>query len=171
MIIRVAEIPDEGLQIEGAEAFPQPFQDPNWKLDDVSLVVEKDADAVFVRGRLAARVPQQCGRCLEPYTATVKPDIDARFVPNPHRRGEEVELGADDLETDVYDNGVVDLNALLETETTLLLPMKPLCRDDCRGLCPVCGGNRNLTACRCEVRVLDPRWAPLQSLAERMSNK
>jgi DUF177 domain-containing protein len=171
MIIRVAEIPDEGLQIEGPEAFPQPFLDPNWKLDDVSLMVEKDADAVFVRGRLAARVPQQCGRCLEPYTATVEPEIDARFVPSPHRRGEEVELGADDLETDVYDNGVVDLNTLLETETTLLLPMKPLCRDDCRGLCPVCGGNRNLTACRCEVRVLDPRWAPLKSLAERMSNK
>lgn len=171
MIIRVAEIPDEGLQIEGPEAFPQPFQDPNWRLDDVSLMIEKDADAVFVRGRLAARVPQQCGRCLEPYTATVEPEIDARFVPSPRRRGEEVELGADDLETDVYDNGVVDLNTLLETETTLLLPMKPLCRDDCRGLCPVCGGNRNLTACRCEVRVLDPRWAPLKSLAERMSNK
>lgn len=171
MIIRVAEIPDEGLQIEGPEAFPQPFQDPNWRLDDVSLMIEKDADAVFVRGRLAARVPQQCGRCLEPYTATVEPEIDARFVPSPRRRGEEVELGADDLETDVYDNGVVDLNTLLETETTLLLPMKPLCRDDCRGLCPVCGGNRNLTACRCEVRVLDPRWAPLKLLAERMSNK
>ena len=82
---------------------------------------------------------------------------------------EELELHADDLETDVYDNGVVDLTALLETETTLLLPMKPLCREDCRGLCPICGGNRNVTDCHCEVSVADPRWAPLKAWAERLS--
>jgi uncharacterized protein len=171
MIIRVAEIPDEGLQIEGPEAFPHPFQDPAWKLDRLALEVEKDGDAVFVTGSLTARVPQQCGRCLEAYTATVQPEVDARFVPGPRGRGEELELGADDLGTDVYDNGIVDLTALLETETTLLLPMKPLCRDDCRGLCPICGGNRNVTACQCEVRTADPRWAPLRSWAARTSNK
>ncbi len=171
MIIRVAEIPEEGLQIEGPEAFPHPFQDPIWRLDDLSLTVEKDGETVFVKGRVVARVPQLCGRCLEPYTATVKPQVDAHFVPNPRRRGEEVELGPDDLETDVYDNGIVDLTALLETETTLLLPMKPLCREDCRGLCPICGGNRNVTVCHCEVRVSDPRWAPLRSWAARVSSK
>jgi uncharacterized protein len=171
MIIRVADIPEDGLQIEGPEAFPRPFQDSAWALDDVALTVEKDGDAVFVRGRLVARVPQLCGRCLEAYTVTVAPDVDARFVPNsrPRGRGEELELGAEDLETDVYDNGVVDLSALLETETTLLLPMKPLCREDCRGLCPICGGNRNVTDCHCEVRLADPRWAPLKSWAERLT--
>jgi len=169
MIIRVAEIPEEGLEIEGPGAFPHPFQDAAWVLDDLSLAVEKDGDAVLVRGRLVARVPQHCGRCLEPYTVTIEPRVDARFVPNARGRGEELELGPDDLETDVYDNGVVDLTALLETETTLLLPMKPLCREDCRGLCPICGGNRNATDCHCEVRLADPRWAPLKSWAERLS--
>ena len=171
MIIRVADIPEEGLALTGAGAFLRPFQDPSWTLDDVELRVDKDGEAVLVRGRLRARVPQLCGRCLEAYTATVAPEVDARFVPSPRGRGEERELGADDLETDVYDKGVVDLTALLETETTLLLPMKPLCREDCRGLCPICGGNRNTTACHCGVRVADPRWAPLRSLAARMSNK
>ena len=167
MLIRVDEIPDEGLQVDSVEAFPRPFQDPDWALRDVSLTVEKDGDAVFVSGRLTAEVPQYCSRCLEPYTARVEPQVEARFVPNPQAQGEERELGADDLETDVYDNGVVDLTALLETETTLLLPMKPLCRDDCRGLCPICGGNRNIVDCRCEVHVADPRWAPLRSWATR----
>ena len=88
MIIRVAEIPDEGLQIEGLDAFPQPFQDLTWKLDDLSLAVEKDGDAVFVRGRLVARVPQHCGLCLEPHTVTVRPLVDARFVPSRRERGE-----------------------------------------------------------------------------------
>jgi len=169
MLIRVAEIPEEGLQVEGAEAFPRPFQDPTWKLGDVSLLIEKDGDAVFVRGRLAAQVPQICGRCLEPYTVTVEPEVNARFVPNPRARGEEPELGADDLETDLYDNGVLDLNALLETETSLGLPMKPLCREECRGLCPVCGGNRNVTACTCQERAPDPRWAALKAWAARQS--
>jgi len=169
MIIRVAEIPDGGLHIEGSGAFPHPFQDRAWALQDLDLTVEKDGEAILVTGTLAARVPQHCGRCLEPYAVTVRPDVQARFVPNPRGRNEELELGADDLETDVYDNGVIDLTSLLETETTLLLPMKPLCREDCRGLCPICGGNRNATECRCEVRLADPRWAPLKAWAERLS--
>jgi uncharacterized protein len=167
MLIQVADIPEEGLRIEGAESFPSPFQDPGWRLDDVSLVAEKDGDAVFVRGHLAATIPQHCGRCLEPYTFRVEPEVDARFVPSPAGRGEEHELGADDLETDTYAHGVIDLDALLETETTLALPMKSLCRDDCRGLCPVCGGNRNATACACEEHAPDPRWAALKEWAAR----
>jgi uncharacterized protein len=171
MLVRVAEIPEEGLVVEGVEAFPRPFQDPSWMLDDLALAVEKDDEAVFVRGRFRARIPQECGRCLEPYTATVEPEVDTRFVPSPARRGEELALGADDLETDVYEKGILDLTALLETEATLLLPMKPLCREDCQGLCPVCGGNRNLTACHCEVRATDPRWAQLAAWAARPSHE
>ena len=167
MVIQVAEIPDEGLRIEGVADFPRPFQDPAWSLDGLHLAVEKDGETVFVRGDLAARVPLTCGRCLEPYTVSVTPSVDARFVPSPGTRGEERELGADDLETDVYQHGVLDLTALLETETSLALPMKPLCREGCKGLCPVCGGNRNVTPCACETRAPDPRWAALKDWAER----
>lgn len=167
MRVQVAEIPPEGLRIEGVADFPRPFEDASWTLGDLSLVLEKDGDTVFVRGELSARVPLTCGRCLEPYTVTVHPQVDARFVPSPATRGEERELGADDLETDVYQHGELDLNALLETETDLALPMKPLCREDCQGLCPVCGGNRNVTACACETRAPDPRWASLRGWAER----
>lgn len=167
MLILIAEIPDEGLRIDGVADFPHPFEDTTWTLDGLSLVVEKDGDVVFVRGDVEAHVPLICGRCLEPYTVTVHPSVDARFVPSPATRGEERELGADDLETDVYQNGQLDLTTLLETETTLALPMKPLCREDCRGLCPVCGGNRNVTPCACETHVPDPRWAALKGWAER----
>jgi DUF177 domain-containing protein len=167
VFIQVSEIPDEGLRIEGVADFPRPFQDSSWALDDLSLVVEKEGDVVFVRGDLEARVPLHCGRCLEPYTVTVHPNVDARFVPAPATRGEERELAADDLETDVYQHGQLDVTALLETETTLALPMKPLCREGCRGLCPVCGGNRNVTACACETPTLDSRWAALKDWAER----
>ena len=167
MLIQVADIPPDGLRIEGTADFPRPFQDLTWALDELALTVEKDGDTVFVRGDLSARVPLTCGRCLEPYTVTVHPPVDARFVPSPGTRGEERELGMEDLETDVYQHGAVDLTALLETETSLALPMKPLCRETCRGLCPVCGGNRNTTACTCEPRAPDSRWAALKDWAGR----
>jgi uncharacterized protein len=167
MLIRVADIPEEGLQIEGVEAFPHPFRDSTWKLEELSLLADREEDILLVRGRLTATIPQLCGRCLEPYSLTIRSEVDAKFVPRPAGRGEEHELGGDDLESDVYDNGVVDLDALIETETSLEVPMKPLCRPDCRGLCPVCGGNRNVTACSCEEQATDPRWAPLKAWAAR----
>jgi uncharacterized protein len=80
----------------------------------------------------------------------------------------DVELGSDDLDLDFYDHDELNLDSLIETETTLALPMKPLCREDCRGLCPVCGGNRNVTPCTCEGRAPDPRLAVLRDLADRM---
>jgi uncharacterized protein len=166
MIVRVADIPPEGLRVDGPETFPQPFQDPSWTLVGVGLSVEKEGEAVLVTGGLEARVPQHCSRCLDPYVTPVTAEINARFVPG-GGPGAEHELAADDLETDVYLHGEVDLAALLETETTLALPMKPLCRPECRGLCPVCGGNRNLIACSCEERPTDPRWAALRSWAAR----
>jgi len=68
-----------------------------------------------------------------------------------------------------YEKDELDLNVLVETETTLALPMKPLCREDCLGLCPVCGGNRNVVTCGCRDRAPDPRLAVLKDLAARRS--
>jgi DUF177 domain-containing protein len=168
MVIRVSEIPEEGLRFEGPEAFPEPFQDHAWRLEGASLALDKDGDVVFVHGQLRSRVPQVCSRCLEPYDETVNASVDTRLVPSPAARGEERELGRDDLETDVYAHDEIDLNALIETETTLGLSMKPLCREGCLGLCPTCGSNRNAVPCACPPAA-DPRWSPLKGLADRLS--
>jgi len=168
MVIRVSEIPEEGLTFEGPEACPEPFQDHDWRLEHLELGVDKDGDVVFVHGRVRSRVPQVCSRCLEPYEATVDAAVETRLVPSPAGRGEEHELGRDDLETDVYDHDQIDLDALIETETTLGLPMKPLCREGCKGLCPTCGANRNAVPCAC-APAADPRWSPLKGLADRLS--
>ena len=170
MNIQVSEIPEEGLSIEGVAEFPRPFADPAWILEDLSLLVEKDGSDVLVRGRMRARVPQTCGRCLEPFPFDVVARVDTRFCPRPARR-EEVELTPDDLEADFYAADLLDVNRLLQTETELGLPMKPLCGKDCRGLCPVCGGNRNVTPCTCAARPPDSRLAVLKDLAERLSTR
>jgi uncharacterized protein len=99
----------------------------------------------------------------------VEPEVDSRFVPRSAHRREEVELGADDLDLDFYSDDSLNLATLVETEATLALPMKPLCRSDCRGLCSVCGGNRNLVECHCDDRAPDPRFAALKDLAARLT--
>ncbi len=166
MIIRVPDIQAAGLTIEAFAG--SPFADPAWRLDDVALRLERDGADVLVQGEIGALVPQVCGRCLESFPARVRAAVDLRLVPRPST-AENVELGADDLDVDFYAGEELDLGALIETETTLALPMKPLCRADCRGLCPVCGGNRNVAHCDCAARPPDPRLAALRNFAHRSS--
>lgn len=165
MIIRVSELQADGLAIEDVAAVGA-FDDPGWRLDALTLHVAPDGRDVLVTGRIRARVPLTCGRCLETFVAAVNPEVDVRLVPRP-AAGDSVELGAADLDVDFYQNDQLDVSALVAAETTLALPMKPLCRHDCRGLCPVCGGNRNAVACACDSRPPDPRLATLGRLASR----
>jgi uncharacterized protein len=166
MIIRVSELEEQGLRIDEVGAVGSPFADPSWRLDSIALAVEADGAEVFVRGRLAATVPLTCGRCAEEFSGRVAPDLDVRLLPRP-AAADSVELGADDLDVDFYDNDELDLGRVVENETTLALPMKPLCRPDCRGLCPVCGANRNVVTCTCAPPPTDPRLAALRDLAAR----
>jgi uncharacterized protein len=167
MIIQVSELPPDGLSIRDVGALGAPFADPTWRLREIDLHVRREGVEVVVEGVIGASVPQVCGRCLEPFRVEVRAPVASRFEPRPGT-GDHVELSQDDLETDFYANDQLDLAALVETETSLALPMRPLCRDDCRGLCPVCGGNRNVTPCACHERTPDPRLAALGDLKARL---
>ena len=169
MIIRVQDIQQDGLTVDDTTAVGAPFADPTWRLETLSLRLERDGQDVLVHGEVRAAVPQVCSRCLEPFPARVRAGVDVRVVPRP-ATADTVELASDDLEVDFYHRDELDLDALIETETTLALPMKPLCRDDCLGLCPVCGGNRNAVACACRAPAADPRLAVLKDLAARRSH-
>jgi uncharacterized protein len=159
MMIKVSELDEQGLSVTDPSVLGRAYSDPSWRLERVSLQIDPDG----------ATVPQTCCRCLEPFPARVDAPVDVRLVPRP-ATADNVELGADDLDVDFYENDLLDLDRVVETETTLALPMKPLCRDDCRGLCPVCGGNRNVVQCSCAERAPDPRLAPLRDLASRLRN-
>jgi uncharacterized protein len=167
MILRVSDISDDGLTIEDASLFRSPFADRTWRLEGLRLRVERDGDDVVIAGHIDSTVPVVCGRCTEEFPVHVHAVTDVRLVPRPPT-GDRVELGSDDLDLDFYRGGEVDLGTLVESETALALPMKPLCREDCRGLCPVCGGNRNVVACTCAERAPDPRLGALRDLATRL---
>lgn len=167
MVIRISEIPDEGVRVDSPADLPGVLPEAGWNLDRVGLLIERRGQEVAVSGSFEATARLECSRCLEPLVTRVVPDVDLHLLPSPGVRHEEVELGLDDLEVDFYQGDLLDVEGLLRGEMHLALPVKPLCRAECRGLCPLCGGNRNLNPCACETRGVDPRLAPLEALRRR----
>lgn len=127
--------------------------------------IHKDKDKFHLVGRVVTTLELLCSRCLEPFTVPVDAAFDLRYHPLAENAGvPEREIGDDDLDTAFYENDEIDLGQLMQEQFLLALPMKPLCSDDCRGLCPNCGTNWNKAACDCTTQWEDPRLAALKAL-------
>ncbi|CDM66079.1 YceD family protein [Pyrinomonas methylaliphatogenes] len=117
---------------------------------------------VLLQGRLTARVAALCDRCLREFETLVETEIDVSYVPEEDdATAEDLELSADEMAQSVFSGGEVDLDELVREQFLLALPMRRLCREECRGLCPRCGADLNLGDCQCEAAEIDPRWAAL----------
>ena len=146
--------------------------DPDYRVAapvELSLDVEKAGTDVFrVKGRVRTRLELDCGRCLEAFDLPVDSEFELRYVPQTENSGEgEREIEEDDLTTAFYREGALDVVEMLREQFTLALPMKPLCAEACRGLCPDCGANLNRVECGCTPKWEDPRLAPLKGLLNR----
>ena len=128
--------------------------------------IYKDKDQFRLVGRVETRLELPCSRCLEPFTSPADAEFDLRYQPHVQKsaEGEREEIEEDDLGTAFYENETIDLGQLMREQFYLSLPMKPLCRADCRGLCPVCGTNLNRETCGCKRVWDDPRLAVLKAL-------
>jgi uncharacterized protein len=94
--------------------------------------------------------------------------FDVQYQPSSEIPAEaDRKVGEKDLDTAFYRDGVIDLRELVREQLYLQLPMKPLCRESCAGLCPVCGTNLNTGSCECSYEWEDPRLAPLKALARK----
>jgi uncharacterized protein len=129
--------------------------------------VHKDRDAYRVTGRVHTRLELECGRCLERFDIPVDSAFELRYVQAAENTGEdEREVEEDDLTTAYYRDETLDLADLMREQLQLALPMKPLCTERCKGLCPVCGTNLNLMTCACAPKWEDPRLAALKGLID-----
>ncbi len=125
----------------------------------------QEADPGFVlTGTFSVAGEIACSRCLAPVAFSSSGEVSWLFAPV-HRRPleDETELTAGDLDVVWYDEFVVPFDPLVEEQLLLELPMKPLCRPDCLGLCPRCGADRNSAPCDCREEG-DDRLAKLKSL-------
>ena len=133
--------------------------------------VHKDRDAYRVMGRVETELELECGRCLESFRVPVDSAFELRYVPAAANAGEgEREVEEDDLTTAFYKDERLDLGELMHEQFVLALPMKPLCSDSCKGLCPQCGTNLNKASCDCSPPWKDPRLAALQALLPKKEN-
>ena len=131
----------------------------------LEAMASKDKAKVRIVGHATTTLELTCGRCLDGYQVPVDAEFELMFLPAAEAPDEgEVEVADEDINTSYYRDGVIDLGELVHEQFYLTLPMKPLCRDQCKGLCPSCGANWNQTTCSCENRWEDPRLAGLKAL-------
>jgi uncharacterized protein len=131
----------------------------------LAFEIHKDNTRFRLVGSVATDLELSCSRCLETFRLPVNASFDLRYhPPSEMKQDEESEVEEGDLETSYYQDDQIDLNELLREQFYLALPMKPLCSDDCKGLCPQCGTNLNTASCGCHTAWDDPRLAPLKQL-------
>ncbi len=126
-----------------------------------------DGRAVLITGRVSGDVSLNCSRCLTPFSHWIETTFEANCEIRTIRRiaeGLPVEEGEE--VTAIFDGETADIAELCRQAFILNIPMRPLCSDDCKGLCPMCGANRNEGLCHCQIPA-DPRWSALDRLLAR----
>ena len=114
--------------------------------------------------RLSWKGKLECSRCLAPYDFSDDEEFSLLLYQRAPVAEGELSLAKDELDAYFYDDPVVSVAPIVEERIQIALPIKPLCREDCRGLCPQCGADRNVSPCSCVVEFIDPRWRALQVL-------
>ena len=134
--------------------------------------IDKDKQQFRLAGSVETTLELPCSRCLEPFSWPIEAAFDLRYQPHAQNTGGgEREIEEDDLTTAFYENDEIDLGQLMREQFYLSLPMKPLCRDDCEGLCPACGTNLNRGTCDCTRNWEDPRFAALKQFRVEKSER
>ena len=121
--------------------------------------------SILVKGALSTGVELTCSRCLGQFECPLKVNLEEEYYPTA-----DVDTGAAISVPDepgsfaIDENHILDLTEVVRQYALLAIPMKPLCKENCAGLCPFCGHNLNTGPCGCPSRRTDPRWAELSKL-------
>lgn len=127
---------------------------------------------IRLRAEYSGKVGVACARCLEPVEHAVSGNFDLIFRPlGADQDASEHAISTSETEIGYYQNGGLVLEDVLREQVLLSLPVRTLCREDCKGLCPRCGRDLNSETCDCDAAPADPRWAALSDLASRMKTE
>ncbi len=182
MLVDLQQVSAEGRAIDNAVNLPengaerQEFRlvTPVRVIGHISrkdLAEDRNARAFRLLGRIVAdHLELACDRCLVLFETEVREDLDLLFLPQSNNvalAGEDDRgLGQNELSVSFYRDDQIDLSHVVWEQIVLAIPMKPLCKLDCKGLCPDCGVNRNVASCSCVRDDMDPRWKVLKDLLD-----
>ena len=166
MKIVIEDIPDEGLVVDIEEKLG---------LEEVSVVspvtaqlgLNRTGKEIIVTGSLRAGLGLQCSRCLKDFRRTLDLPVNVVYHPIDEMGIERHELKDDEMDMGFYSGEELDLRELLKEQLLLNIQMKPLCDENCKGLCPHCGVDLNSETCGCEKKGSDPRLEVLKNFLEK----
>jgi uncharacterized protein len=170
--IQVSLIPEEGQQI-------QHTLDGDWygeylqkggRIDfrihpaSVAVTIHKILETVTLDISVETALDLDCGRCLEPFTLPVQSGFGYTLIParEEEEEDQETDLADEDISFGYYQDDRIDLDSLVYEQIMLQIPIKPLCAEDCRGLCGQCGASLNTASCECRPGAVDSRLEALK---------
>ncbi len=176
--IQVSLIPEEGRQLHytlegdwyreylqkggGIEVRIRPAR--------VDAEIHKILETVTLDVNVETALELECGRCLEPFTLPVRSGFRYTLVPALDQEEQKEELSDEDVSFSYYQDDLIDLNALVYEQILFQIPMKPLCSEDCKGLCPQCGASLNTATCQCRPEAMDSRLEALKNFKVKKQN-
>jgi uncharacterized protein len=156
MIIKLYDI-EQGISVKGrldGNRFKRPEDSDLSFLSPVEydLRLSKSGDNVWVQGPVQARLSLTCDRCLEAFAFSIESEMDIELLPKADAlETPEVELQTDEMNLYYFEGDEIDLDPYVFEEVMLNLPIKALCSESCKGMCPSCGHNLNIEHCHCET--------------------
>jgi uncharacterized protein len=135
------------------------------KTTGVAELIPHSEGEIRIQGQYTVQMSARCDRCLGRATFPMEASFDLFYRPATDiAREEEIEIDEGETEIGFYEDGKLELEEVLRERILLALPMQRVCSDVCKGICPVCGRNRNETNCDCRVEAGDDRWGALRNL-------
>ncbi len=148
-------------QALGIELTPELCRDPL----EIYCELSKSGDLVSAKGWVRGKMLLLCDRCLKEFESRFKSFFEVHYRPQcGSSPSEEESLAEGDLEVVYFDGEMLDIADQIRQTVLLSVPMRALCRDDCKGLCGGCGRDLNMESCRCQEPPADPRWDALKNL-------
>jgi DUF177 domain-containing protein len=183
MLIRVRELELRKLEFDenyqpGAIEFGPDFRQVGPLHSDgrAELIVEhrghhQDVEDIRLVGKVEGQLEFSCARCLDPVIQDVDKSFDLIYRPlGVDRRADEVAISEAETEIGYYQGEGLLLEDALREQVLLATPVRALCREDCKGLCPQCGRNLNVEQCHCEQHLSDPRWDALSEIKKKLQS-
>jgi uncharacterized protein len=131
----------------------------------VQITISRVGSKYVVNGHLSGWARLRCARCLEPYVYNLKTDFSLYLISPPSDTPGEIELGEGDMSVDfTTGDDEINLYDIVREQVYLSLPIKFLCREDCSGLCPICGADLNKVVCDCQQKTGHPGFSKLKNL-------
>lgn len=174
MIIEIERLTPEPVHVQHQYAIGE----LQFSHDDAFLEAPVAADFVLthkgkdlrVDGSVRTAMRYQCSRCLKEFSSRLEARFDLCYLPQAEwKPDEEVELKYEDMGIGYYDGISLDVDLMVLEQIELVMPMKFVCREDCRGLCPSCGADLNEGPCPCKVDASDSRLAALRDFRSKMN--